>query len=36
MKFKGLKWQNLNLEDWNEKWWNLESEFYILTYKIYL
>ena len=30
-KLRGLKWQNANLEDWNEKWWNLEGEFYILA-----
>ena len=29
MKLKRLKWQNLNLENWNEKWWNLECEFCI-------
>ena len=22
-----------NLDNWNEKWWNLEREFYILTKK---
>ena len=24
-KIRGLKWQNPNLEDWNEKLWNLGS-----------
>ena len=31
LKFRGLKWQNTNLEDWNEKRWNLECEFCILA-----
>ena len=33
LKLRRLKWQNTNLEDWNEKWWNLKVEFCILTYK---
>ena len=31
LKLRELKWQNTNLEDWNEKWWNLEGEFCILA-----
>ena len=34
MKLRGLKWQKPNLEDWNEKLWNLECEFCVLALKI--
>ena len=34
LKLKGLKWQNANLKNWNEKWWNLEGEFCILASNI--
>ena len=32
MKLEGLKWQNPNLEDWNEKLWILEGKFCILAF----
>ena len=34
MKLRKLKWQNSNLEDLNEKWWNLEGEFCIFSNKL--
>ena len=29
MKVRGLKWIKTKLEDWNEIWKNLESQFFI-------
>ena len=34
MKVRILKWQNLKLEDWNEKCWKLESQFWIFAKKL--
>ena len=31
MKVRGLKWQNWKLNDWNEKYWKLEGQFYIFN-----
>ena len=31
MKFRGQKWKNPNLKDWNEKMWNLNDEFCIFA-----
>ena len=31
LKLRWLKWQNTNLQVWNEKWWNLEGDFCILA-----
>ena len=31
LKLRGLKWKNANLNDSNEKLWNLKSEFCILA-----
>ena len=35
MKLRGLKWTKVKLEDWNDIWKNLESQFYILTFNFY-